>query len=1191
MNKTKGFILTFIAMASAVVFIGFSLIAYMGYDIFYGSYDHLEKTRIVDILSKESTVYYSDGVTQVGSLFGTEHRQYVPFTEMPKELLNAVVAAEDDEFFNHFGVNFTATLRAVFRNVFMGRREGASTITQQTVKNLYGRPKTNLRAKFVEAINSFKIERKYSKDEILEFYLNQFHVTGNGRGAGIASKYYFDKDSSQLSLVEAAFIAGSVKAPERYNPFTKRSPEAQLKARQEAKHRKDYVLRRMYKVGFIEKDVLETAQKEEVPFKQGKFQFNELFITELVQRQMSRKEVLAALGVDDVNALGTMGLRITTTLERPVQIQSQYGVRQNLSRLEMILSGFKKEPETNFTSIQRPEKYGFYTAKVLELSKEENSESVKLSLGVPECNVPTDGIVRVSNILDQAYSKGLKRSRKEFMAQLSVGDFVLSSIRDVAENGDLICDIERRPKIQGGLIALDKGNVIAMVGGYSPYEYNRAVFAQRQPGSTFKSITFYAAMQLGWSALDSLSNVRNVFSWQGQFYFPRADHPPRNTDTTLVGAGATSENLASVYLLAHLTDRLSFSQFKELLTFLNLYRPDEDENKWFRELSNKYNVRMHDSHLRAGIFNAIRSDFLTDFSVTRNKNVAVTLKNMNYGIGFDGEMSRLNNPRNPLPSNEKIRRREILKNNFLRWGRLYEETERAVQAIQIGIDGGNLNTPEVRVALSKFRLSEDRQKLYYISANQYLPAAAPYVQRGVEEANVPNPAMRNFNLSEIMYAVADNRLLINEENILLDGLFPMTLYKELSREINNRFVGLQDASTLEKLYWHDDFRYSLGMVYSQHLVKQMGIESKIQPVPSFPLGTNVVTLAELALSYQTLLNGETYRYFDTQQENQIMLVKRVEDFNGQLIWEGDLKSHQLVDRFYSLPILSIMRSVVTRGTGSLANQKVILRSSDAEVDKKLLSANIRIPTFGKTGTTNDYTNASYVGLLPYPDVKGSSLSMNNGFSIASYVGYDTNQPMRKRGIRITGGAGALPAWIEAAQALIKERNFADKLGWERLVENKVREVQFDYGNANHISATLDHGVLGGDDSNDDEETLDANKFINEYERKNTRPASLALQGSVVDGIFQPVRKVSFFDLRALEEVAPTAEGLTSASSNAGSTEVDAGSKYSSNIPPAPPMDALPTLAPESLDDIRRDEQEDSIPREQPLENVDGSSEN
>jgi membrane peptidoglycan carboxypeptidase len=1112
----KKILVTIIAVLCCIIAPAVALGGFAFFEIFGGNYDHLKRERILEILSKESMLYYNDGTTQLGSLFGSEHRQYVPLKEIPKALQQCVIAAEDDEFYKHRGVNFLSTVRAAFRNIVMGRREGASTITQQTVKNLYGRPVTNMRAKFEEAINAFKMERRFSKDEILEFYLNQFHVTGNGRGVGVAAKYYFDKEVQELTLTEAAFIAGSVKGPERYNPFTKKAVAAQKRAKADAKIRKNYVLKRMLDNKFINKKDYDDAIKEDVPFRQGKFQFNELFITELVQRQLARKDVLSALGAENVEEIGTMGLRITTTLDQAVQQGTLYGVRQNLSRLEMILTGFDKAPASQFTSIQRPEVHGFYVGKLTQISKEKGKETATASLGIPECFVPTDAIERVAKITDQALYRGLEKSRSALMLQLNIGDYVLLSVRELRPDGRLICDLERQPRVQGAAIVLDKGQVVAMVGGYAPHEYNRAIFAKRQPGSTFKTLTYYPALQLGWHVLEPLLNVRNVYTWQGQFYYPRPDHSPESTDTTFAGAGAKSENLASVWLLAHLLDHLTFSQFKDLLVTLELAKPGENETDVANRLVSKYNARLLEANLKAGLFNAARSEILEDVSVSRNRRTKIILKSMNYGNGFEAEQDRVaaSKPKS-MPEKERNIRIHVLRNNFLRWQKIREQAVLSIRKVKELAQGqAILSADDVRL-LSSFYVFENQ--IAFRSENPYDPS---FISPLVDPVK-----MRPLKPEEAVNLAASSGSLFSEENVLLDGAMPMSVIAELSEQIDIKFKVVGEAAPLEKLFWHDDFRYSLGMYYAQYMTKQMGVESEIQWVPSFPLGANVVSLNELALAYQTILEGKIYRYFNTDQENQLLMIKRIEDSQGNLLWEADQREHQLVDDFYSSSMLSVLRGTVTNGTARAANRTVVLRSKNPVDDAILEKAALRLPIFGKTGTTNDYTNATYVGFLPYPKDSGTkSLSAENAYTIAAYVGYDTNEQMRRRGFKVAGGTGALPAWIEIAQTLIREQKFADKIVWKDLLDKKLSEVPFDYGGSDVQRVTVPvHGasLSSSDSEGADEARADLNAVIDDYAASGSSVLRLSLPGRFGDGLFNPIRRVSPLSVRVKKPSQPS----------------------------------------------------------------------
>lgn len=1172
MNKI---IVGLVALCCCVIAPPIALGGFAFFEILGGNYDHLKKERILEILSKETMLYYSDGTTQLGSLFGSEHRQYIRLKEIPKVLQQAVIAAEDDEFYKHRGVNFVSTLRAAFRNIVMGRREGASTITQQTVKNLYGRPVTNMRAKFEEAINAFKMEKRFSKDEILEFYLNQFHVTGNGRGVGVAAKYYFDKDAQELTLTEAAFIAGSVKGPERYNPFTKRAVAAQNRAKSDAKIRKNYVLKRMLETKALGKQEYDAAIKEDVPFRQGKFQFNELFITELVQRQLARKEVLTALGAENAEEIGSMGLRITTTLDQSIQLGALYGVRQNLSRLEMILSGFEKAVPAQFVSIQRPELHGFYVGKLSKLSKEKGKESATVSLGIPECFVGADGIERVAKITDQALYRGLEKAKAALLTQLNVGDFVLVSIRNQQPDGRFICDLERQPRVQGAAIVLDKGQVLAMVGGYAPHEYNRAVFAKRQPGSTFKTLTYYSALQLGWHILEPLLNTRNVYTWQGQFYYPRPDHSPETLETTFVGAGSKSENLASVWLLAHLLDRLTFSQFKDLLVTLEMAQPGENETEVAQRLASKYNVRFTEQNLRAGLFHAVRAEQLEDISIAHDKRLKAVLKSMNYGIGFEAESARVGAQRaKSIPEKERLIRLNILKNNFLRWEKLRDQARAALERVKALAQSKSILTREDLQLLSAFSVAD--KNIVYQSSDAYdvafvTPLIAP-------------TKLRPTKPEEIVALAESNVALFSEDNVLLDASVPMNLIGEIKEQVEVKYKTIADAPPMEKLYWHDDFRYSLGMLYAQFMTKQMGIESEVQWVPSFPLGANVVTLAELGLAYQTILEGKTYRYFNTDQENQLLLIRRIEDEQGNLLWEADQQEHRLVDEFYTSPMLSVLRGTVTNGTARAANRTVVLRSKQQADDSILEKAGLRIPIFGKTGTTNDYVNATYVGFLPYPKDAGTkSLSPENAYTIAAYVGYDTNEPMRRRGFKVAGGTGALPAWIEIAQALIREQKFADKIDWKPMVEKKMTEVPFDYGSDVQRMTVPVHGATTSNDESNgsDESRADLNSVIDDYASGGDALLRVAVAGRSSDGVFSPARRVSPLNVRSKRTASSASQQSTAGANNGTVSDKKSSTGPEDGLPlPTPPGDLAKNAVPAAQPTPRQEKlaPESSIPK-------------
>ena len=189
------------------------------------------------VLAVESPVYYSDGRHKAGVFFQAAHRQYLPFNHIPKNFILAIVAAEDHKFFHHYGVDILGVARAMAANLKAGRVvQGGSTITQQAAKNLFKRSDRSIKEKLKELLYAWRLEYHYPKEKILEFYINQFYVSGNGRGLGVAAKYYFDKPAGELALLESAFVAASVKRPNYYNPFIKKDEAADKRASAKRMH-------------------------------------------------------------------------------------------------------------------------------------------------------------------------------------------------------------------------------------------------------------------------------------------------------------------------------------------------------------------------------------------------------------------------------------------------------------------------------------------------------------------------------------------------------------------------------------------------------------------------------------------------------------------------------------------------------------------------------------------------------------------------------------------------------------------------------------------------------------------------------------------------------------------------------------------------------------------------------------------
>jgi membrane peptidoglycan carboxypeptidase len=170
--------------------IGLGVLSVILYQVFWGEDNNLKKSVIMAKINEESVIYFQDEITPIGSFFENAHRRYVPIDEIPEVMLQALVAGEDKNFYDHKGIDPMAIFRAFVEGVKLGRfRQGGSTLTQQTVKNIINRWDPTFQRKFKEWIAAIQLERMYSKREILEFYLNQFHVAQNGNGIGIDMDY------------------------------------------------------------------------------------------------------------------------------------------------------------------------------------------------------------------------------------------------------------------------------------------------------------------------------------------------------------------------------------------------------------------------------------------------------------------------------------------------------------------------------------------------------------------------------------------------------------------------------------------------------------------------------------------------------------------------------------------------------------------------------------------------------------------------------------------------------------------------------------------------------------------------------------------------------------------------------------------------------------------------------------------
>ena len=437
-------------------------------------------------------IYAADG--SLLNEFSKEKRIFVPIEIIPKHLINAFLAAEDSNFYKHSGIDPLAIFRTSVRNIFafvQGEPStgGASTITQQVVKNFLLTSEKTWTRKIKEAILAFRMTQVFSKQKILELYLNQIYLGSGAYGVAAAAQVYFNKSIDELTVEEVALLATLPKAPSKLDP--RRNVE-------KAKIRRDWVINRMLEEKFITNEEAATAIDQPIILK---MKDDESIIKADFFSDSVKKELTELYGSDNVFESGIV---VRTTLNPELQRFSEaaiqagledydikHGYRGPVGRIEISddkldwLSGLN-----NFT-IDKLYKTNWHKAIVLATS----SEVANIGLD--------NGEIGTINL------ESLKWAKKYISAD-AVGA-VVKKVSDVLKKGDIIMvekakgkelyNLRQIPEVNGGLIAIDPhtGRILAMMGGYidAPNQFNRAVQAQRQPGSVLKTFGYIAALENG----------------------------------------------------------------------------------------------------------------------------------------------------------------------------------------------------------------------------------------------------------------------------------------------------------------------------------------------------------------------------------------------------------------------------------------------------------------------------------------------------------------------------------------------------------------------------------------------------------------------------------------------------------------------------------------------------------------------
>lgn len=424
--------------------------------------------------------------------FYVERRVLVPLSKIPPHVIKAFLAAEDARFFEHKGIDLRSIVRALITDIRAGKIvQGGSTITQQLVKSLFLTPERTLTRKIKEAILAFRIERNFTKEEILYLYLNQIYLGHGAYGVQAASETYFGKDVSELTLAEAALLAGLPKAPNRYSPYN--NPEG-------ARKRMEYVIDRMVEEGFIGKEEARKALSEGIKVRPRKVKTLGIapYFTEYVRKYIEEK-----YGYD---ALYRGGLKVYTTLDVDLQryakkaivdglrsYDKRHGYRGPIRHLtDQEIEGFLEESRARLSGSALI-RNRIYQGVVMDSRVKENYYLVQV--GPYTGRLPYKGLEWAA-----VDGSGVERRVSEVLKK---GDVIEVKVEEISEDGTPIFSLEQEPIAQAALIAIDpaSGEVRAMVGGYDfrKSQFNRAIQARRQPGSAFKPIIYAAAMDKGYT--------------------------------------------------------------------------------------------------------------------------------------------------------------------------------------------------------------------------------------------------------------------------------------------------------------------------------------------------------------------------------------------------------------------------------------------------------------------------------------------------------------------------------------------------------------------------------------------------------------------------------------------------------------------------------------------------------------------
>lgn len=468
--------------------------------------------------------------------FGEERRNLTPISAIPKVMSNAVLAIEDARFYQHGGVDYMGVIRAGLANVGKAKSQGASTITMQVARNVYLSSEKTFTRKIYEILLTFKLEHALTKDQILEIYMNQIFLGNRAYGFAAASETYFGKPLKDITIAEAAMLAGLPKAPSAYNPIS--NPKR-------ARSRQLYIIDRMVENGFITAQEAETAKAQELKVKSTPdvSKIHAEYVAEMVRQLM-----FSQYGDETY----TRGLNVQTTIHSAEQDAAYKALRKGIMDFErrqvyrgpekfVTLPTTQQELEDAVDDVmdEHPDNGDVMSAVVLEA----DAKHVKAMRSAGETiEITGEGLKPVQSGLSDKAPPNIKLRRGAVVrvAKMAKGGWELTQL----------------PEVEGAFVALDPrdGSIRALVGGFdfTKNKFNHVTQAWRQPGSSFKPFIYSAALEKGFTPSTVVNDQPLFFDagvTGGQPWEPKNYDGTFEGPMTLRRALAKSKNMISIQIL------------------------------------------------------------------------------------------------------------------------------------------------------------------------------------------------------------------------------------------------------------------------------------------------------------------------------------------------------------------------------------------------------------------------------------------------------------------------------------------------------------------------------------------------------------------------------------------------------------------------------------------------------------------